>query len=173
MGSGTTDSVPGTLPAQTSGFVGRAAELTRVRGLLRRSRLVTITGPGGVGKTRLAVRVAAISRGATATACTWPSCPAVRDPGLLAHTIAARLGHCGPGARAAARRCCSATSRDRELLLILDTCEHLIDACAELADAILREAPAVTILATSRQPLDASGETVLQLRPLPVPAAGL
>ncbi len=59
--------------------------------------------------------------------------------------------------------------RERELLLILDTCEHLVDACAALADTILREAPGVTILATSRQPLDAAGEAVLQLRPLPVP----
>jgi predicted ATPase len=169
MASGTTDSVPGTLPAQTSGFVGRAAELTRVPALLRRSRLVTITGPGGVGKTRLAVRVAGDVAGRYADGVHLAELSAVRDPRLLAHTIAARLAipgqHRGPRLDLLV-----GYLRDRELLLILDTCEHLIDACAELADAILRAAPAVTILATSRQPLDAPGETVLQLPPLPVPA---
>jgi predicted ATPase len=169
MASGTTDSVPGTLPAQTSGFVGRAAELSRVPWLLRRSRLVTITGPGGVGKTRLAVRVAGDLDGRYADGMHLAELSAVRDPRLLAHTIAARLAIPGQHHRPQLDLLLGYL-RDRELLLILDTCEHLIDACAELADAILREAPAVTILATSRQPLDASGETVLQLPPLPVPA---
>jgi non-specific serine/threonine protein kinase len=164
-----TDSAPGTLPAQTSGFVGRAAELARVPGLLRRSRLVTITGPGGVGKTRLAVRVVGDLAGRYSDGVHLAELSAVRDPRLLAHTIAARLAIAGEE-HGPQLDLLLGYLRDRELLLILDTCEHLIDACAELADAILREAPSVTILATSRQPLDASGETVLQLRPLPVPA---
>jgi predicted ATPase len=100
----------------------------------------------------------------------------VHDPGLLAHTLAAGLSITELGGAESDQG--SQLSRllgfirERQLLLVLDTCEHVIDACAALADAILRAAPGVTILATSRQPLDAAGEAVLQLSPLPVPDPG-
>jgi non-specific serine/threonine protein kinase len=167
---------PGPLPPQTSGFVGREAELGRARELLRRSRLVTITGPGGVGKSRLAVRAAGEAADRFRDGAHVVELSAVHDPALLVHALVARLAV--PGLSTAESDQGSQLDRllgfirGRQLLLILDTCEHLIDACAALADTVLREAPGVTVLATSRQPLDTAGETVLQLSPLPVPDPG-
>jgi predicted ATPase len=173
MATGTSNRTSGTLPPQASGFVGREAELARARGLLRQSRLVTVTGPGGVGKTRLAVRAAGDAAADFRDGVHFIELSAVHDPGLLAHTLAARLtiaelSNAKFDQGSQLDRLLGFV-RERELLLILDTCEHVIDACAELADSILREARGVTILATSRQPLDAAGEAVLQLSPLPVP----
>jgi predicted ATPase len=173
MATGTSYRTPGMLPPQTSGFVGRVAELGRARELLRESRLVTVTGTGGVGKTRLAVRVADEAAAGYRDGVRLVELSGVRDPGLLTYTVAAELtlaelsnAESDQGSQVDTLL---GFLRDRELLLILDTCEHLVDACAALADTVLREAPGVTILATSRQPLDASGEAVLQLFPLPVP----
>jgi len=173
MATGTSYRTQGTLPPQTSGFVGRAAELGRARALLRESRLVTITGTGGVGKTRLAVRVAGEAADAFRDGTHLIELSGVRDPGLLTYTVAAELTLAELSNAQSDQGSLLDTLlgfiRDRELLLVLDTCEHLIDACAALADTILRAAPGVTILATSRQPLDAPGEAILQLSPLPVP----
>jgi predicted ATPase len=173
MASGTSYRTPGMLPPQTSGFVGRVAELGRARDLLRESRLVTITGTGGVGKTRLAVRVASEAAAGFRDGVRLIELSGVRDPGLLMYTVAGGLTLAELSNAEADQGSQLDTLlgfvRDRELLLILDTCEHLIDACAALADTVLRAAPGVIILATSRQPLDASGEAVLQLFPLPVP----
>ena len=173
MAAGTSSRTQGMLPPQTSGFVGRAAELGRARELLRESRLVTITGTGGVGKSRLAVRVAGEASGGFRDGVHLIELSGVRDPGLLTYAVAAGLT-LGELSNAEADQGSQLNTllgfiRDRELLLILDTCEHLVDACAALAGTILGEAPGVTILATSRQPLDASGEALLQLCPLPVP----
>jgi predicted ATPase len=167
MTSGT-HRIPGTLPPQATGFVGRQVELAQVSAALMRSRLVTIVGTGGVGKTRVAVRVAAQSAGRFPDGVHLVELSAVNDPLLLASTVAAGLGLPAEDAR---HRPAAVLDylRDRTLLLILDTCEHLIDACAVLAAEVLREAPAVTMLATSRQPLDVLAETTFQLHPLPVP----
>src|ERR1700761_5047536 len=176
MATGTSYRLPGTLPRQKSGFVGREAELARTRDLLRRARLVTVTGPGGVGKTRLAVRVADETATRFRDGAYLAELSALRDPGLLVHTLAAGLGvpedHAAEYDQAAQLDMLLGFLRERELLLVLDTCEHLVDACAELADVILRAAPGVTILATSRQPFDTAGEVVQQLCPLPVPEPG-
>jgi predicted ATPase len=172
MVTGTSYRTPGTLPPQTSEFVGREADLARTRELLRGSRLTTITGPGGVGKTRLAVRAAADAAADYRDGVHFIELSAVRDPELLAHTLAAGFTLAGQTAEAEHGSQLDSLLgylRDRELLLILDTCEHVIDACAALADTILRAVPGVTILATSRQPLDAAGEAVQLLCPLPVP----
>src|SRR5258708_22943990 len=123
MASGTTNSVPGTLPAQTSGFVGRAAELTRVPGLLRRSRLVTITGPGGVGKTRLAVRVAGDLAGRYGDGVHLAELSAVRDRLLLAHTIAAPLAIAAQE-HVPQLDLLLGYLRDPQLLLLLKPCHH-------------------------------------------------
>ncbi len=156
------------LPADVSGFVGRSDELARLSGLLTASRLVTVTGPGGVGKTRLALRTAAGAAWAGVSCLVELS--GLTDPLLLADTVALRLGV--PRADTA----CGIESllrdlRGRKLLLILDTCEHLAGACAALAAAVLRETNDVRVLATSRQPLHVTGEEVLRLGPLHVPAA--
>jgi predicted ATPase len=174
MAPGSPYRTPGTMPPQASGFVGREAELASAHELLRGSRLVTITGPGGVGKTRLAVRVASEATGGYRDGVHLIELSAVRDPELLVHALAAGLTvtersplvESGTGSQLDRLL---GYLRERELLLVLDTCEHLIDACAALAGTILREAPEVTVLATSRQPLDAAGEAVQQLSPLPVP----
>jgi predicted ATPase len=180
MAPGTSYCLPGTLPAQPSGFVGRASELAQVAGLLGKSRLVTITGVGGVGKTRLALRVADEAAKDFRDGAYLAELSTVSDPGLLVHTLAAGLhvpeaGESLPASLLppgqAPLELLLGFLHDRELLLILDTCEHLVDACAELADRILGAAPGVAILATSRQPLDAAGETAMLLQPLAVPDA--
>jgi predicted ATPase len=179
MATGTSYRTQGTLPPQTSGFVGREAELARTRELLRGSRLITITGPGGVGKTRLAVRAADDAADSYQDGVHLIELSAVREPELLVYSLAAAF-------MIAERSNVESDHgtqldrllgylRERELLLILDTCEHIVDACAALADTVLRAAPGVTILATSRQPLDAAGEVVqlielaaVRLRALPL-----
>jgi predicted ATPase len=149
-------------------FVGRQDELTEITGVLAESRLVTIVGPGGVGKTRVARVVAA------QTAWSYRDGPWIvelsnlRDPLLLPNTAASVLGLPEQDARPALDALLDYL-RDRQLLLVLDTCEHLLDACAALAHAVLREAPGVTVLATSRQPLDMPGEHIFPIGPLPVP----
>jgi predicted ATPase len=167
MAAGTTDRISRTLPTRATGFVGRRRELARLEGALDDARLVTVTGVGGVGKTRLAVQVAAQTSDRYPDGVFLVELSPLRDPGLLAATVADRLGLPGEDGRPQLAALLDYL-RDRTLLLILDTCEHLVDACATLADAALREAPGVTILATSRQPLDVAGESALLLPPLPV-----
>jgi predicted ATPase/DNA-binding CsgD family transcriptional regulator len=157
----------GRLPAEVTGFVGRKEELARIGVLLESARLVTVTGPGGVGKTRVAARAAAQAADGYRDGVFLAELSGLRDPELLADAVAACLGVPAQDGRSQ-REAVLAWLRARQLLLILDTCEHVIDACAALAGAVLREAPGVTILATSRQPLDAPGEHVLALAPLPV-----
>ena len=157
------------LPADVSGFVGRSGELARLDNLLAGARLVTVAGPGGVGKTRLALRAAANA------GCDGGSClvelSGLTDPELLPDTVALRLGVQRDGA-ATGLEAVVDELRGRKLLLILDTCEHLADACALFAATVLRETDDVKILATSRQPLHVTGEEVLRLGPLPVTGGG-
>jgi non-specific serine/threonine protein kinase len=148
--------------------VGRQDELAGIAALLAESRLVTIVGPGGVGKTRVTLVAAAQA------AASYPDGPWIvelshlRDPALLPNTIASVLGLPEQDARSALDAVLEYL-RERRLLLILDTCEHLLDACAALSQAVLRYAPDVTVLATSRQPLDMPGEHTFPIGPLPVP----
>jgi predicted ATPase/DNA-binding CsgD family transcriptional regulator len=159
---------PAQLPVETTGFVGREAELTRLSVLLGRARLVTVTGPGGVGKTRLALRAAAKAAPAFADGACLVELSALGDADLLVDTVARALGLPEPG-RGSGPEPVLAHLADRQLLLILDTCEHLVDACAMLAEAVIARAPRVTMLATSREPLDISGENACPVPPLPVP----
>ncbi len=149
-------------------FVGRQGELTGIAAVLAESRLVTIVGPGGVGKTRVA-RVAAAQAAASYPDGPWiVELSNLRDPALLPNTVASVLGLPEQDARSALDALLEYL-RGRRLLLILDTCEHLLDACAALAQAVMRDAPGVTVLATSRQPLDMPGESTFPIGPLPVP----
>ncbi|MFE1954234.1 ATP-binding protein [Streptomyces sp. NPDC059524] len=159
---------PGDLPAEATSFVGRRRELAQVSELLTRARLVTLTGPGGVGKTRTAVRAAHEARDAFSSGVQMVELSALRDPELLANTVAAALDLPEQTARPALEVVADHLE-DRELLLLLDTCEHLVDACAVLCDELLRAAPRLRIVATSRQPLDVPGEHVLAIGPLGVP----
>ena len=158
----------GRLPAETTSFVGREAEVARLSALLDRSRLITVTGPGGVGKTRLALRAAAEAAASFADGVCLVELSALREPGLLAHTVADALGLAQPSP-GSPLDAVLAHLRDRHLLLILDTCEHLVDASAMFAEAVISRAPGVTMLATSREPLDVIGENACPVAPLPVP----
>jgi non-specific serine/threonine protein kinase len=160
--------VSGRLPAEPTSFVGREAELAQLADMLRRSRLVTVTGAGGVGKTRLALRAARLLADRYPDGACLVELSALRVPGLLPNTVAVELGLHGEAVRAPLAAIVSYL-RDREMLLILDTCEHLARACGELVQAIVSRAPGVTVLATSRQPLDVRPERTFPLLPLPVP----
>src|SRR5580692_2654813 len=153
-------------------FVGRQSELAQIAAMLKHGRLVTVVGPGGVGKTRLAL-VAASQAAANYPDGVWiVEQSGLRDPLLLPNTVASVLGLAEQDARSALHSVLEYL-RDKRLLLILDTCEHVLDACADLIQAILPDAPGVTILATSRQPLDTLGEQNFAVQPLPVPDSDL
>lgn len=149
-------------------FVGRRDELARLAVTLSRSRLVTITGPGGVGKTRVALAAAAQAAAGYRDAPWIIELSGLREPALLPGAVARVLGlaeqDAGPALEALLWYL-----QDRQLLLILDTCEHMLDACAALIQVVLRDAPGVTVLTTSRQPLDMAGEHCFPVGPLPLP----
>ncbi|SNS76558.1 non-specific serine/threonine protein kinase [Geodermatophilus pulveris] len=157
------------LPAERSSFVGRRAELGRVRTLLVESRLVTLVGPGGVGKTRLALRAARELGRSFPDGTALAELTAVADPALTAAHVAAAFdvrdttGRWLPAALAE-------VLGERRVLLVLDNCEHLRDACAVLVDALLPGCPGLSVLATSRAPLDLPGEALCPVPPLPVGA---
>jgi predicted ATPase len=149
-------------------FVGRQGELAQIAAMLERGRLVTVVGPGGVGKTRVALVAAAQAAGNYPDGVWIVEQSGLRDPLLLPNTVASVLGLPEQDARSALDALLEYL-RDKRLLLILDTCEHLLDACANLIQAILPDAPGVTVLATSRQPIDTLGEQNFAVQPLPVP----
>ena len=163
--------VTGNLPAELTSFVGRRGELAEVKRLLAGSRLVTLTGVGGVGKTRLALRAAAELRRAFRDGVWLVQLDQLRDQALVTQAVAEALGLQDRTGYASA-----ATLADylagRQLLLVLDNCEHLVDAAAKLADLLLRAAPGLRVLATSRESLNMTGETVLAVPPLRAPEAG-
>lgn len=158
------DAVPNNLPQQTSGFVGREADVTRVAELLRASTLVTITGPGGVGKTRLALQSAAEAIDRMKNGAWIVNLAPILDPDLISSTVLGALGT-SPGVEDATKALLSYLA-DREILLVLDNCEHLIADVARTIDAIRRQCPQVTVLATSREALHLDGEYVYRLAPL-------
>ncbi|GAA2326954.1 LuxR C-terminal-related transcriptional regulator [Streptomyces kunmingensis] len=155
----------GQLPVEVTTFVGRAQELAQVQSAFERARLVTLVGPGGVGKSRTALRAAA-GFGERFPDGVWlVELSALRDPELIPVTLAAVL-QLPEQAGMEPLDAVVAHLRERRLLIVLDTCEHLVDACAMLADVLLREAAGVSVLATSRQPLDVPGEHCCALAPL-------
>jgi predicted ATPase/DNA-binding CsgD family transcriptional regulator len=157
------------LPAPVSSFIGREAELATVRALVAGSRLVTLTGAGGAGKTRLALQVAA---GLLTGAGVWfADLGPLGDPDLVAVTVADVLGVRREPGRPVLDALVAAVG-GRSLLVVLDNCEHLIGACAKLADTLLRSCPNLALLATSREPLGIDGEYVYPVPSMGVPADG-
>jgi predicted ATPase/DNA-binding CsgD family transcriptional regulator len=158
----------GNLPAATTAFVGRRREIDEVRQLLSSAKLVTLTGVGGVGKTRLAVHVSADLRRAFPDGAWLVDLAPLDDPALVTQTLATTIGVRDQSARWPVA-VLSEYLAEKRLLLVLDNCEHLLDACAVLADALLEAAPDLRILATSREPLGLACEQTLVVAPLAVP----
>ncbi|WP_213571296.1 protein kinase [Rhodococcus sp. USK13] len=158
----------GSLPPELTSFVGRRHELTEAKNLLAGSRLVTLTGIGGVGKTRLAVRVAAAVQRDYAHGVRLVELGELRDQSSLVDAVAAAVGLRDHSARPV-REVLTEFLAPREVLMVLDNCEQVVDAVAELTDLLLRSCPRVRILATSREPLVLGGEAVLRVPPLAAP----
>ncbi|MFE7422842.1 protein kinase [Rhodococcus sp. NPDC057529] len=163
-----TSGATGSLPLELTSFVGRRHELTEARNLLAGSRLVTLTGIGGVGKTRLAMRIAAAVQREYADGVRLVELGELRDASSLVDAAAAAVGLRDHSARPLSEVLIEFLS-PREVLLILDNCEHLVDSVAELVGHVLRVCPQVRVLATSREPLGIGGEAVLRVPPLTVP----
>lgn len=148
--------------------MGRRAELAAVKKMMSNSRLVTLTGSGGIGKTRLALRTALESRRAFADGVWLVELGELRDEALVASTVSAALGMHNHTA-AESRRALIDYLSDKHLLLILDNCEHLVAEVADVVAALLRTCPGLRILATSREPLLIGGEVVSRVPPMTVP----
>jgi predicted ATPase/DNA-binding CsgD family transcriptional regulator len=148
------DQVPNNLPVQFTTFVGRHAELAALRTLLLGERLVTLAGPGGSGKTRLAAQLAANHSEYWPQGAWWVDLAEITDPALVADAAADAVGALVGSGRLAPQL------RTSRLLLGLDNCEQVLDGVAELAAELLRDCPEVTVLATSREPLGIPGEVV-------------
>jgi non-specific serine/threonine protein kinase len=159
------------LPAQVSSFIGREAELAAVRALVGGSRLVTLTGAGGAGKTRLGLQVAARLLDGTGDGVWFADLAPLADPDLVTVTVADVLGVREEPGRPVLDTLVEAVG-GRRLLVLLDNCEHVIGACAKVADALLRGCPGLALLATSREPLGVDGEYVYRVPSLGVPADG-
>src|SRR5947207_14269042 len=164
----TVDMRPNNLPRQLTSFVGREREIEEATRLLGSAPLLTLTGPGGVGKTRMALELAANLLDGYDDGAWAVELGSIADPDLIANTIASTFGvGQEPG-----RPLLSAVAehlRGRRLLLILDDCEHVLAAAARAADTIMRADPGVRIIATSREPLGISGEVLFPVPSLAVP----
>jgi predicted ATPase/DNA-binding NarL/FixJ family response regulator len=161
---------PNNLPVELTSLVGREREIVEIEGLLagRSTRLLTFTGPGGSGKTRLALAVVREVMGRFEDGACWVELAPLSDPELVSQAVASALGmREGPG-----RTLSEAIVEDlkaKDLLLVLDNCEHLIDACAALADTLLVSCPNLKILAPSREALGITGERTYLVPPLSSP----
>jgi predicted ATPase/DNA-binding CsgD family transcriptional regulator len=163
--------LPNNLPGQLSSFIGRGRELAEVRALVGSSRLVTLTGAGGCGKTRLGLQVAAELLDGSGDGVWLAELAAVTDQAAVAPAIAAALEIAGQPGRPALETLVDALA-PQEILIVLDNCEHLIGDCAKIAELILRRCPRVHLLATSREPIGICGETVYRVPSLSLPESG-
>jgi predicted ATPase/class 3 adenylate cyclase len=162
----------GNVPLQATSFVGRAGDLSAVGHALAQSRLVTLTGVGGVGKTRLSIEAARQAVGEYPDGCWFCDLAPARDGDTVLRIIAASVGAAvrpGVSLEASIAEHCQA----RQMLVVLDNCEQVLDPVARIAGTLLRETSGVRILATSRQPLDVDGEQVFPIGALSVPAPAM
>jgi predicted ATPase len=158
------------LPAPITSFIGRERELADIQQFLAAARLVTLTGAGGVGKTRLALRAAAEAAGGYADGVWLVELAPLADPALVPHAVAAALGvrdKAGLPLRQTLKQWIGA----KRTLLLLDNCEHLAEGCADFVEDLLGGCPSLQVLATSREPLGASGEVVWRVPSLDLPDA--
>jgi predicted ATPase/class 3 adenylate cyclase len=165
------ESTPNNLPRQLTSFVGRERELAQARELLGRTRLLTLTGVGGLGKTRLSVQLAADVLDAWPDGAWFVELAALQSPELVPQALASVLGvKEAPGQPVTVAL--ARFVQDRRLLIVLDNCEHLLEPCAQLAKALLAAGPSIAIVASSREPLHVAGETTFALPALATPSAG-
>ena len=169
--SNTSSSPRSNLPAALTSFVGRERELVEFKRLLSRTRLVTITGVAGIGKTRLALEAASEVLDAYQDGVWIAELASIRDPLLVAGAAAYALGVPERSGKSPTELL-AAHLKSRQLLLLLDNCEHLIEACAQLVETLLGEARNLSILTTSREPLRLVGEQIYALHPLSLPQPG-
>jgi len=156
------------LPAEVAGFIGREREVEEVERILPRTRLLTLTGGGGGGKTRLALRIAAnVERGFPDGVRLVQLAP-LTDSALVPRAVASAVGVRGTAGRPLLATLVTALA-SRRLLLLLDNCEHLIGACARLAETLLGACPHLRILAASRESLRVPGEVTWRVPPLEIP----
>ena len=162
------EATPNNLPQQVTSFVGRERELADAKRLLEGTRLLTLLGMGGLGKTRLSLQIGADVLEKHPDGVWFVDLAPIRDPGLVPNAAAQALSVREEPGKSITQTLC-AHLREHNLLLILDNCEHLVSACATLADALLQAAPSVRILATSREALHIRGEQTYAVLPLTVP----
>ena len=163
------DALPNNLPPQMTSFVGRERELTEVNGLLDETRLVTLTGAGGCGKSRLALQSAADSLDAYPDGAWWVELAPLADPSRVAHSVMEAINLQEDPTRDPLDRLTSYLG-DQRVLIALDNCEHVIDAATQISDALVSSCPHVTVLATSREALSIPGEVAWRVPPLSLPA---
>ena len=162
---------PNNLPQHATSFIGRERELDEVAKALKRARLLTLVGVGGIGKTRLTLQVAADIVDDYVDGVWFVELAAVADQSAVTHAVAKALGLAEEPGRALAD-VVSGWAADKRLLLVLDNCEHLVGACAALAERLLREAPGMKVLASSREPLRIAAEVVYPVPTLGLPESG-
>ena len=158
-------------PVRLTSLVGRASELRDVRQELATTRLLTLTGPGGTGKTRLALAAAAVAGDTFPGGVCWVELAPAADPASVGQTVASQLGAPDTPGQDAAEAIAAHVS-GRRTLIVLDNCEHLAAAVAGLAERLLVACPALSILATSREPLSVEGECSWPVPPLSLPPGG-
>ena len=161
----------GNLPAEATSFIGRRRELTEVRKKLTEARLVSLVGPGGVGKTRLAIRIAADLRRGFRSGGWLVELAEVLDPALVSSAVMAALDLRDQAASAPTAILLSYL-QDKELLLVVDNCEHLLEVAGRIVTDVMKAAPGVRVIATSREPLSVPGEHVVPVPPLELPSPG-
>nr|WP_275405320.1 BTAD domain-containing putative transcriptional regulator [Streptomyces sp. SID11385] len=171
---------PGNLPLRLTPLLGREQERELLTGLLEEARLVTLVGPGGVGKTRLSIEIAEEVAGRFGDGAWFVDLSGLSDSTQLAGAVLGTVGAQGPTVLQAAERTPSGAPAERlaaaigrrRLLLVLDNCEHQLDAVAELVEGVLTSCPGAHVLATSREPLAVAGERLVPLEPLRCPPPG-
>ena len=159
------------LPVRLTPLVGRESELNDIVQAVTRARLLTLTGPGGTGKTRLALAAARSARESFAAGVCWVELAQIEDPGIVGQTLASRLGVPDTPGQDPAEAVAEYVG-DHQVLVVLDNCEHLAGATASLTENLLAACPALTVLATSREALGVEGEVNWQVPPLSLPKAG-
>ncbi len=165
------DEIRAHLPEEPNTFVGRERELVELHQLLYRTRALTLCGPGGIGKTRLALRLLASATAEFPDGVWFVELADLRQPELVVSRIAAVIGITEEAGRPLLETLGDAL-RPRRMLLALDNCEHLLDACAQVCRHVLASAPRLRLLNTSREPLSVAAETIWRVPPLSVAPAG-